>query len=491
MKIQEIDFLEQYTHSWTKMVRMVIRILRWRKSNRIISEVEVKRNAEKAIIRLMQKKAFQDDVMQLKKRQQLKKTSSIFKLSPFMDEDDIIRVGGRIKNADVPYEVKHPIVLPRRSITTMAIIRKVHEEVQHGGRSATLCRLREKGFWCINGNSLVRHLINKCVICRILRGKSEAPKMADLPADRLHEAPPFTYVGLDLFGPFLIKERRSELKRYGIIYTCLNSRACHLESVNSMDTDSFIMCLRRFIARRGPVRLVRCDNGSNFVGAQNELLKALNELDDVAIKKHLIHENADFISWKFNPPKAINFRGAWERLIRHTRTILDSLMSTHGRSLNDESFVEIEAVLNSRPLTVDCLSDASSPTPLTPNNLLTMKSNIVMPPPGRFEKADVYSRKRWRRVQHICNEFWSRWREEYVQLLQTRQKWNDTKRNLQVGDIVLVKEDITKRNEWKLALVAAVRHSSDGVVRTVGIRQGTLKYVRPVNKLVLVLENEV
>jgi len=122
-------------------------------------------------------------------------------------------------------------------------------------------------------------------------------------------------------------------------------------------------------------------------------------------------------------------------------------------------------------------------------HLLTMKSNIVMPPPGHFERVDVYSRKRWRRVQHICNEFWSRWRKEYVQLLQTRQKWNDTKRNLQTGDIVLVKED-TKRNDWKLAVVEAVRHSDDGVIRTVEIRQGSSKYVRPVNKLVLILESE-
>ena len=253
------------------------------------------------------------------------------------------------------------------------------------------------------------------------------------------------------------------------------------------------MCLRCFISRRGPVRLVRCDNGTNFVGARNELVKAINELDDQAIKMYLIKENSDFISWKFNPPHASNNGDVWERPIRSTRSILDSLLLTHGQSLNDESFrtllVEIETVLNSRPLTVECLNDVESPTPLTPNHLLTMKSNIVMLSPGHFEKVDVYSRKRRRRVQHIFNEFWSRWRKEYVQLLQTRQKWNDTKRNLRNGDIVLVKED-TKRNEWKLAIVEAVRLSDNGIVRTVEIKQGSSKYVRPVNKLVMILESE-
>ncbi|XP_066910989.1 uncharacterized protein [Clytia hemisphaerica] len=415
-----IDVLESRTNSWSKMVRIIYRMIRLRKSNRQKSEVQVKQKAEKAIIRLVQQKAFPDDINQLKKKEPLKKTSPIYQLAPFVDGEDILRVGGRINNAtNIPYEEKHPIVLPRRSTTTKSIIQKVHEEMQHGGHNATLCRLREKGFWCINGNSLVRHVLHQCVTCRKLRGKSQSPKMADLSEDRLQDAPPFTYVGLDLFGPFLIKERRSELKRYGIIYTCLNSRACHLESVNSMDTDSFIMCLRRFIARRGPVRLVRCDNGSNFVGARNELVKAINELDDQAIKIYLMEQNADFVSWKFNPPYASNFGGVWERLIRSTRAILDSLLTTHGHSLNDESFrtllVEIEAVLNSRPLTVECLSDVESPTPLTPNHLLTIKSSIVMPPPGLFEKADLYSRRRWRRVQDICNEFWSRWRKEYVQ----------------------------------------------------------------------------
>eukprot|EP00111_Clytia_hemisphaerica_P020433 TCONS_00060215-protein len=124
---------------------------------------------------------------------------------------------------------------------------------------------------------LIRHVLHQCVSCRKLRGKSQSPKMADLPEDRLQDAPPFTYVELDLFGPFLVKERRSELKCYGIIYTCLNSRACHPESVNSMDTDSFIMCLRRFIARREPVQRVRCDNGSNFVGARTEFVKAIKQ----------------------------------------------------------------------------------------------------------------------------------------------------------------------------------------------------------------------
>ena len=332
---------------------------------------------------------------------------------PFLSEDDeLIRVGGRIQMADIPFKEKHPIILPKRSKITEAIIRHAHHQVEHGGRNATLHRLRADGLWIINGSSLVRYTIAKCVKCGVLRRKTEVQLMVNLPQDRVQQAPPFTSVGVDMFGPFIVKERRSELKRYGIIFTCLNSRAVHLESVSTMDTDSFILSLRRFIARRGLVRLVRCDNGTNFVGARNELQRCLHEMDDKRVKNFLLKENSEFISWKHNPPLSSNFGGVWERLIRSTRAILESLLRTHGRSLNDESFrtllTEVKGIINSRPLTVDCLNDENSPLPLSPINLLTMKSHVIMPPPGNFQSAAVYSRRRWRRVQHLANEFWTR-----------------------------------------------------------------------------------
>ena len=115
--------------------------------------------------------------------------------------------------------------------------------------------------------------------CRKLRGALEEQKMANLPEDRREPAPPFTHCGLDYFGPFVIKEGRKELKRYGVLFTCLFSRAIHLEVSASLETDSFINALRRFINRRGPVRTIRCDQGSNPVGAKNELEKALSSVD--------------------------------------------------------------------------------------------------------------------------------------------------------------------------------------------------------------------
>ena len=185
--------------------------------------------------------------------------------------------------------------------------------------------------------------------------------MADLPKERMSNSPPFTYLGVDMFGPFTIKEGRKELKRYIILFTCLSSPAVHLETCNTMETDSFIQALRRFIARRGVVTSIRSDNGGNFVGAERELKRALSELDHEKIRGFLQSHGADWIEWERNPPAASHMGGIWERQIRSVRGVLSSLMKTHGHILDDESLrtllAEAEAIVNSRPLTVDGLSD--------------------------------------------------------------------------------------------------------------------------------------
>ena len=115
---------------------------------------------------------------------------------------------------------------------------------------------------------MVRQFISKCVTCRHLRGSQGEQKMADLPKSRVEPTPPFTYCGVDYFGPWHVQRRRSVLKRYGALFTCLASRAVHIEVADSLETDSFINALRRLICRRGSVREIRCYRGTNFIGAE-------------------------------------------------------------------------------------------------------------------------------------------------------------------------------------------------------------------------------
>ena len=131
--------------------------------------------------------------------------------------------------------------------------------------------LRKNGIWVLGANAVVRRIIHKCVTCRKLRGKFGDQKMSDLPKERCCEAALFTHCGVDMFGPFIIRERRSNLKQYCALFTCFASRAVHIEVTCTMETDSFIQALRRFMARRGKVRSIRSDNGTNLVGTVTNL----------------------------------------------------------------------------------------------------------------------------------------------------------------------------------------------------------------------------
>ena len=357
----------------------------------------------------------------------------------------------------------------------------------------------------MDGSSIVGHHISKCVTCRKLRAAPQQQKMADLPSDRLEQVAPFTFSAVDYFGPFYIKEGRKELKRYGVLFTCMASRAIHLETASSLTTDSFLNAYRRFVCRRGPVQQLRSDQGTNFVGAKNELEAALREMNQDKIRRELLKSGCDWFSWKMNAPHSSHMGGVWERQIRTVRSVLTGLLQNHASQLDDESLrtlmIEVEAIVNSRPIATDDLTDPDSLDVLTPNHLLTMKSSVILSPPGNFQRADVYSRKRWRRVQQLTDEFWQRWKKGYLQSLQVRQKWTSPKRNLQEGDIVVMKDDSVPRNLWKLARVAAAHPDEDGYVRKVKLAvadqsldsNGTRKkpsisyFDRPIHGLVLLM----
>ena len=207
-----------------------------------------------------------------------RKNSSLRRLDPTVRSNGLLCVGGRIRRADLPREVTNPVLLPKDSHVTTLIIRECHQKTGHAERGMTLGELRQQGYWVIHGRSAVSSYILRCVLCKRLRGAASGQKMSDLPAERLEPSAPFTFCGVDCFGPFYVKERRSQVKRWGIIFTCLASRAVHLETLNSMMADSFLNSYRRFVCRRGPIQRLYCDHGTNYVGGQSAL-KAVTATD--------------------------------------------------------------------------------------------------------------------------------------------------------------------------------------------------------------------
>ena len=506
---QELESLQlQRISSWTTMTKVVALCINFQ---RIIKKAVKPQHltpthihtASMVIVKLLQRETFADELNCLETKSQVKSNSPIASLDPFLDKNGILRVGGRLNQSDLPHAEKHPALLPKGHHISLALIRHYHQQVAHQGRGTTLNALRANGFWVIGATKSVASTISKCVTCRRLRSAPSEQKMGDLPEDRVSPGPPFMNSGVDFFGPFLIKEGRKNLKRWGVMFTCMASRAVHIEVATTLATDGFINALRRFIGIRGNVHRLRSDRGTNFVGASNELTQALKEMSDVEIQKHLLKHNCEF---KFNPPNASHMGGVWEIQIRTARRILTSVLYRTSTQLDDDClrtlFTETASIMNSRPLTVDNLNDPASLSPITPNHLLTMRSTVVVPPPGSFVQADIYSKKRWRRVQLLANQFWSCWKKEFLQTLQQRQKWTGQQRNMTRGDIVIIKEDDTPRGHWKLGRVEECHPSADGIIRSVKIAIGDSKLdergrrtqpvsylTRPITKLVLLLES--
>ena len=258
-----------------------------------------------------------------------------------------------------------------------------------------------------------------------------------------------------------------------------------------MDTSSFISALRCFFAIRGPPSVLRCDRGTNFVGGKSELDEAMKEMDHRELEKYISEQKCE---WIFNPPHASHFGGVWERQIATIRRVLNGMLSDLGPAqLTHELLItlmaEVVGIVNSRPIGT-LPSDVDQPQPLSPNMLLTMKTRPLSSAPGVFTSEDLYSRRHWRRAQYLADQFWIRWKNEYLQNQQSRAKWNERRPNLTVGDIVMMKEE-THRNNWPLARVINTFQSQDGKVRKVDVITwkdgGKKSYLRPISNLVFLM----
>jgi hypothetical protein len=407
-------------------------------------------------------------------------TKSVLSLDPFVNGRGLLCVGGRVKHTVITAEEQ--IILPKGCRVVDLIIDQCHRDNMHVGREHVLALLR-KNYWIVKPRRAVDSVLSRCMVCRKRRATPCIQKMADLPADRiLCGQPPFTCTGVDYFGPLEVKQGRSTCKRYGCIFTCLSSRAVHIEVAYTLDTSSFICALRRFIARRGAVKSIWSDNGTNFVGATNELKKSINELNQCQIENFLMRRN---IEWHFNPPAASHMGGAWERIIGIIRRVMR--VTVKDQRFTDESLstlmCEIESLINDRPLT-SVSSDVRDEEPLTPSHLLVMRSGDTAPL-GVFVPQDRYVRQRWRQVQYLCDVFWKRFLREYLPELQHRQKWLMPQRNIKPGDIVLLMESNVPRGSWPLGRIVKVYYGEDNLVRSADVKTRLGELQRPVTKLCL------
>ncbi|XP_018359704.1 PREDICTED: uncharacterized protein LOC108758957 [Trachymyrmex cornetzi] len=306
--------------------------------------------------------------------------------------------------------------------------------------------------------------------------------MGDLPKERVTGyIRPFAISGVDYAGPIFIRESRRRgrhptFKAYIALFICLNTRAIHLELVTDLTTEAFLAALRRFTGRRGICSRLISDNGTNFVGASRELKELyafLKEKEDT-IQTLLAKQK---IEWSFIPPRAPNFGGSWESAIKIVKRKFYAV--TKGLVLTFEKcytlLVEIEAVVNSRPIT-PCSNDPQDLSVLTPAHFLV--GDFLFQPVQR-NYVDVFDKylSRWQHLQKVRQDFWRRWQTEYLMEQQRRSKWVRGTTALTKGTLVLLKDERLPPLQWHVERITEEHPGADGVIRVVTVRtaQGQFK----------------
>ncbi|TWW76225.1 hypothetical protein D4764_13G0008870 [Takifugu flavidus] len=290
--------------------------------------------------------------------------------------------------------------------------------------------------------------------------------MADLPAARLRLfKPPFYSTGVDCFGPYLVKVGHRNKKRWGLIFKCLTTRCVHLDQINSLDTDTFLLALRRFIARQGTPSEIYSDQGTNFRSAERELKEAFADMEPQLQKSSASHQ----IIFRFNPPASPHFGGIWEREIRSVKRALQVVIGAQAvpEDMLLTVLIEVEGILNAKPLGY-VSSDVADPDPVTPSILLMGRRDASLPQVSYV--PDALTRRRWRQSLMIADHFWSRFIKGYLPTLQVHQKWHIPTSNLEIGTVVMIVDPQLQRAQWPVGKIVKLNVSEDGYIRAAEVK---------------------
>ncbi|XP_038118287.1 uncharacterized protein LOC119769527 [Culex quinquefasciatus] len=417
----------------------------------------------------------------------LKKLVRLAQRECFPEEiiDGILCVGGRLQHAAVSDNRKHPYILDHRHPFTKLIVTHYHETMFHAGQQLLISAVRER-FWPINIRNLVREVIHKCVDCFRVKPKVLDQLMADLPPERVTPCTPFARVGVDYCGPFQVaypQRRARPVKCFVAIFVCLVTKAVHLELAADLTTQAFLAALKRFTARRGKPKLVMCDNAKNFVGARRELSELAKLFLSQQFQEEIIRETAnDSIEFKFIPARSPNFGGLWESAVKSFKLLFKRTIGLHTL-LYDEFqtvLVQIEAILNSRPLT-PLSNDPADFEALTPGHFLIQRPLTAIPEPN-LDHIPENRLSAWQTVQRYTQQLWKKWSNLYLSDLHNRTKWTKQKDNVAVGTMVLLKDENLPPLKWQLGRVSDI-HPGAGNIRVVTVRTKDGSYLRAISKI--------
>ncbi|XP_018359986.1 PREDICTED: uncharacterized protein LOC108759170 [Trachymyrmex cornetzi] len=433
--------------------------------------------------RYAQKFAFAPEIRALSTNSPLSRSSPLRALHPFVDENALLRLGGRLQNAALSYDEQHLIILPRDRVAEL-LIQRAHKATLHGGTQLVIRTLRQR-HCIIRCRKAVKSHIRACVTCTRYSALPCSQLMGNLPASRVNPSPPFDHTGVDYAGPFnvlpLVGRGQKTRKNYVALFICLATRAVHLELVEDYSADGFLAAFRRFSCRRRLPRWMYSDDGTNFHGADRELQRQFHALKDHPEIRDVLA--ADGVEWEFVPSAAPHFGGLWEAGVKSFKAHLKRVVG--ARTISRAGFAtllcQIEACLNSRPIAA-LSDDPSDMSALTPGHFLIGRPMIAVSEESVF-KINPDRLSCWQLVSSMREQFWRAWSHDYLLSLQTRTKWRDAAPNLEVGDLVIVKNPLLPPSKWELARIQQVHPGSDGLVRVVTIRTARSLLKRPITQL--------
>ncbi|XP_055858986.1 uncharacterized protein LOC129921264 [Episyrphus balteatus] len=345
------------------------------------------------------------------------KQSKLAKLSPFMDDKGIMRVGGRLENANLPYSQKHPVILPSSNFLTSLIVHDVHMKTLHGGQQLMMATLRSE-YWILRLKSTTKQCIHKCLRCYRFNATRMQQQMGNLPTLRVTQAQPFQTTGVDYAGPVQLKAWKGRCskvtKAYIAIFVCFCTKAVHLELVSDYTTSAFLAAFKRFTARRGICSNLYSDCGTNFKGAANGM-----EFEKTFMPKQWTEDIGRFLldngtHWHFNPPAAPHFGGLWEAGVKSMKYHLKRVIGHYTLTFEEYGTVltQVEACLNSRPL-CPINEDPDDLSILTPGHFLIGSALNTVPEKDLTGVKDSHL-DRWQLMQRIHQDIWKKWKSEYL-----------------------------------------------------------------------------
>lgn len=443
-------------------------------------------SATEQLCRDAQRDSYPVEYAALDGKQPIERSSALIAMMPYMDDCKLMRLFGRTDAADkehLPASAQRPILLPRDHPFTALIVKHHHEKMSHQFEDGIICQIRRR-YWIPRLRPLVRKIKSACALCKLRAAEPNQPVAGQLPIDRLTpNVAAFSYTGLDYFGPVAVSVGRRQEKRWIALFTCLTTRAVHMEVATDLSTDACLLCIRNFCNLRGvPVR-IRSDCGTNFVGADNEIRRTADFIDDDIVQRELSSKGID---WRMNCPGNPEAGGAWERLVQCTKRVLAITLKQISPRVETLRSLVIEAanILNSRPLTHVPVSP-NDLEPLTPNHFLLGRTNSTTSVGEMVEPFQIRNKLQWRVHQQLMRHFWKRWVQEYLPELTRRTKYYKDVGPIEVGALVLVCDANQSRGQWLRGRIERVIVGTDGRVRTAEIRtkKGTMR--RPVSKLAL------